>query len=142
MMSKAKSGDTVRIHYTGKLDDGTVFDSSRGREPLEFTIGTQQVIPGFENAVVGMEAGEVKTVRIPVDEAYGDRRNELVLEVSRDQFPDHIEPRVGQQLQLSQDGQLAVVTIADVAGDVVILDANHPLAGKDLTFELELVGIA
>jgi peptidylprolyl isomerase len=141
-MSQARMGDTVRVHYTGKLNDGTVFDSSQDREPLEFQLGSQQVIPGFENAVVGMEAGDEKTVRIPVDEAYGQRREELVLTVGRDQFPEHIEPQVGQQLQLSQQGQIAVVTITDVDDSSVTLDANHPLAGQDLTFDLELVEIA
>jgi peptidylprolyl isomerase len=140
-MAEAKRGDTVRIHYTGKLDDGSVFDSSQGRDPLEFTLGAQQVIPGFEDAVLGMRAGDEKTVRIPVAQAYGERKPELLLQVGREQLPEHIEPEVGQQLQVSQGGQVAVVTITDVSEQAVTLDANHPLAGQDLTFELELVGI-
>lgn len=141
-MAQAKTGDTVRIHYTGRLNDGSVFDSSQGRQPLEFTLGTQQVIPGFESAVLGMAEGEVKTVTIPVAQAYGERREELMLEVGREQFPDHIEPRVGQQLQVDQEGQVGIVTIADVGERSVTLDANHPLAGQELTFELQLVEIA
>jgi peptidylprolyl isomerase len=141
-MAQAKAGDTVRIHYTGTLDDGSVFDSSRGREPLEFTLGTQQVIPGFERAILGLAEGEGRTVTIPVAEAYGARRDELMLEVDRSQFPDHIEPKVGQQLQIDQQGQVGVVTVTAVTDRTVTLDANHPLAGRALTFELELVEIA
>lgn len=140
-MAQAKNGDTVRVHYTGRLDDGTVFDSSRGREPLEFTLGAQQVIPGFEQAVDGLSPGEERTVEIPADRAYGARRDEMLLTVGRDQFPDEIQPEVGQQLQMSQDGQVAVVTVAGVTDSDVTLDANHPLAGKDLTFDVQLVEI-
>ena len=141
-MTQAKLNDKVSVHYTGKLDDGTVFDSSVQREPLEFTVGEGQVIPGFENAVVGMETGDSKTVRIPADEAYGQRRDDMLIEVERDQFPPHIEPEVGQQLQVRQaNGQPVVVSVAEVSDDNVTLDANHPLAGKDLTFEIELVHI-
>lgn len=140
-MEQAKSGDTVKVHYTGKLDDGTVFDSSRGREPLEFTLGAGQVIPGFEEAVTGMTPGDEKTVTIPSGEAYGPRRDEMVVTVGRDQFPDHIDPQPGQQLQVVQEGQTMVVTIQDVSEEGVVLDANHPLAGRDLTFELRLEGI-
>jgi len=141
-MAQAKSGDTVRVHYTGRLDDGTVFDSSRGREPLEFTLGAGQVIAGFEEAVAGMSPGEVKTVTIPHGEAYGGHRHELVVSVGHDQFPQHIDPQVGQQLQLAQGGQVTVVTVTEVSERGITLDANHPLAGRDLTFELELVEIA
>jgi len=141
-MTQAKLNDKVSVHYTGKLDDGTVFDSSVQREPLEFTVGEGQVIPGFENAVVGMETGDSKTVRIPADEAYGQRRDDMLIEVERDQFPPHIEPEVGQQLQVRQaNGQPVVVSVAEVSDDNVTLDANHPLAGQDLTFEIELVHI-
>jgi peptidylprolyl isomerase len=140
-MAQANSGTTVRVHYTGKLDDGQVFDSSRQREPLEFTLGGGQVIPGFDQAVAGMEPGEAKTVTIPADEAYGGRSEELFLRVERDRLPPDLEPEVGQQLQMNQGGQVAIVTVAEVADDAVTLDANHPLAGKDLTFELELVEI-
>ncbi|HEX7243101.1 MAG TPA: peptidylprolyl isomerase [Longimicrobiaceae bacterium] len=140
-MAQARSGDTVRVHYTGRLDDGSTFDSSQGREPLEFTLGEGQVIPGFEDGVEGMSPGEEKTVTIPADQAYGARRDEMMLVVDRAQFPDHIRPEVGQQLQMSQDGQVAVVTIVDVDDESVTLDANHPLAGEDLTFDLRLVEI-
>ncbi|HEX8273097.1 MAG TPA: peptidylprolyl isomerase [Longimicrobiaceae bacterium] len=140
-MAQAKSGDTVRVHYTGRLDDGSVFDSSEGREPLEFVLGAQQVIPGFEEAVDGLSPGEARTVDIPADRAYGPRREEMVLTVGRDQFPDEIRPEVGQQLQMSQDGQVAIVTIIGVSEREVTLDANHPLAGKDLTFDVQLVEI-
>lgn len=141
MSRKATNGDTVQVHYTGKLDDGSVFDSSRGREPLEFTVGSGQVISGFDDAVTGMEQGDEKTVKIPSDEAYGGRRDELIFTIERTQLPDSIDPEVGQQLQMSQNGQVAIVTITDVSEEGVTLDANHPLAGKDLTFELELVGV-
>jgi peptidylprolyl isomerase len=140
-MTEAKDGATVRVHYTGKLDDGQVFDSSREREPLEFTLGGGQVIPGFEAAVRGMGPGEEKTVRIPADEAYGERRDDMVMVVERERIPENIEPDVGQQLQIAQGNQVAVVTVTDVAEESVTLDANHPLAGRDLTFELELVEI-
>jgi peptidylprolyl isomerase len=141
-MAQAQSGDNVKVHYTGKLDDGTVFDSSEGREPLEFTLGAQQVIPGFENAIVGMSPGEDKTVVIPADEAYGPYRQEMILEVPPADFPDHIEPQVGDQLQLRQPNGSAVnVVVRDVTDISVTLDGNHPLAGQDLTFALNLVEI-
>ncbi len=141
-MSQAKQFDTVRVHYTGRLDDGSVFDSSRGREPIEFTIGGGQVIPGFEQAVVGMNPGEEKTVRIPSDEAYGPYRDEMVLTVQRDQFPPDIDPQVGQALQVQQStGESLIVTVSEVSETAVKLDANHPLAGQDLTFDIELVEI-
>jgi peptidylprolyl isomerase len=140
-MAEAKSGDTVRIHYTGTLEDGTVFDSSEGQQPLEVTLGSGEVIPGFEAAIQGMEPGQKKEVTIPSDDAYGAHRSDWVLVIGREDFPDHIEPEVGQQLQLSQGGQSFVVTVTDVTEASVTLDANHPLAGKDLTFELELVEI-
>lgn len=140
-MEQAKAGDTVRVHYTGRLDDGSVFDSSRGREPLEFTLGGGQVIAGFDDAVTGMAPGQEKTVTIPSEQAYGPRRDEMRVQVERSQFPSDIEPQVGQRLQMSQGGQVAVVTITEVSDDQVTLDANHPLAGQDLTFDLELVSI-
>ena len=140
-MASAKSGDTVRVHYTGKLEDGSVFDSSDGRDPLEFTVGSGQVIPGFDEAVAGMAPGEERQVRIPAAAAYGDRKDDLVIVVERAQLPPDIDPAVGQQLQLSQEGRAFVVTVADVNERNITLDANHPLAGKDLTFELQLVEI-
>jgi peptidylprolyl isomerase len=142
-MVQAKSGDTVKIHYTGRLEDGTVFDSSAKREPLEFIISGGQVIPGFEQAVLGMTPGESKTEKIPMDQAYGPHREEMVLEVSREQIPPDINPEVGQQLQIQQaNGQSVPVFVTEVTDNQITLDANHPLAGEDLTFEIELVEIA
>ncbi|HEU5209678.1 MAG TPA: peptidylprolyl isomerase [Longimicrobiales bacterium] len=140
-MAQVQSGDTVRVHYTGTLDDGTVFDSSKGRDPIEFTVGGGQVIAGFDAAVSGMAEGESKKVTIPAAQAYGERRDELMLQVDRSQFPADVEPQVGQQFQMSQGEQNFVVNVAAVDGEQVTLDANHPLAGQDLTFELELVDV-
>jgi len=141
-MAQVTSGDTVRVHYTGTLTDGSTFDTSEGREPLEFTAGGGQVIPGFDQAIAGMEPGDTKTVEIPADEAYGPQREEMMLRVTPDQFPEDMDPQVGQELQLSQpDGQSVVVRVVDIAEDSVTLDANHPLAGEDLTFEITLVEI-
>lgn len=141
-MAQAKSGDTVRIHYTGTLADGTEFDSSREREPLEFTVGSGAVIPGFDAAVMDMTPGDAKSVTIPCAEAYGDYVDEAVAVVPRDQFPDHITPEVGMALQVpQQSGQPVVVTITEISDEAITLDGNHPLAGKDLTFQIELVEI-
>ncbi len=141
-MASAQAGDTVRVHYTGKLDDGTVFDSSAGSDPIEFVIGDHQVIPGFEDGVTGMAVGESKTITIPFNQAYGAYDDEMVLEVPRAQFPDHITPEVGEALQLQQpDGEMITVIISEVSDESVTLDANHPLAGEDLTFDLELAAI-
>ncbi len=141
-MSTAKQGDTVQVHYTGTLEDGTVFDSSEGREPLSFTLGEGQVIPGFEAAALGMEVGETKQARIEVGEAYGERRDDLLLEVPREQLPDGLEVEVGTPLQLQQpDGRAVPVTVSELDEQQVTLDANHPLAGQPLTFELTLVDI-
>lgn len=141
-MAKAKEGDTVQVHYTGKLKDGTVFDTSDEREPLSFKIGEQRVIPGFEEAVVGMEPGDTKTEELPPGQAYGEHREDMVMELERDQLPDNLEPKVGQQLQLRmQNGQEVPVVITELAEESVTIDANHPLAGKDLVFEIELVEI-
>ena len=141
-MAQAKQGDTVNVHYTGKLDNGTVFDSSVGRDPLQFTVGEGMVIPGFEEAVVEMTPGDSKTVKIPSHQAYGPRRDEMVVVVERNQFPPDLEPEVGEQLEMRQaDGQAFVVTVADVTDANVTLDANHPLAGEDLTFDIQLVDV-
>jgi peptidylprolyl isomerase len=141
-MAQAKKGDKVLVHYTGTYDDGTVFDSSVERGPLEVTIGTGMVIPGFDRALVDMEPGQKKTVNIPVDEAYGQRAEELIAEIKRDQIPADIPLEIGQQLQLSlADGGEAIVMIVDLNDTTVTLDANHPMAGLDLNFELELVEI-
>ena len=140
-MAQARTGDTVSVHYTGKLQDGTVFDSSRDREPIEFTIGENQVIGGFDAAVTGMEPGQQQTVTITSDDAYGERKEELIFAVPKEQFPEDIKPEEGQQLQMTQGDQVAVVTVAEVGAEEVKLDANHPLAGQDLTFDIELVEI-
>jgi FKBP-type peptidyl-prolyl cis-trans isomerase 2 len=141
-MAQAKPGDTVKVHYTGKLEDGTVFDTSANRDPLQFTIGEGQIIPGFEQAVVGMNPGESKTIKILTDDAYGPHREEMVLVIDRNQLPVDLIPEVGQQLQSRQpDGQIIVVTVIAVSESSVTVDANHPLAGKDLTFDIQLVEI-
>ena len=141
-MTQAKQGDNVTIHYTGKLEDGTVFDSSRDSDPLQFSIGGGQVIPGFEAAVVGMAPGESKTETIGAEQAYGPRRTEMVMQVERNQIPDDIPLDVGQQLQLrGPEGQMVPVLVTDLSDENVTLDANHPLAGENLTFDIELVDI-
>jgi peptidylprolyl isomerase len=141
-MNDVKPGDTVRIHYTGTLSDGTTFDSSQGREPLQFTVGSGQIIPGLDRAIPGMNVGETKTVTVPAAEAYGDRNPDGVQSVPRAQVPDHIPLDPGTQLQVQTgDGRTLPVTVTEVTTEVVVLDANHPLAGKDLTFEVELVEI-
>lgn len=140
-MAAAKAGDTVRVHYTGTLDDGQVFDSSQGQEPLEFTLGEGQVIAGFDDAVTGMAVGDEKTVTIPVDEAYGEHRQELVMRLPREQLPPDLHPEVGQQLHMSNGEDIVTVTVREVADAHIVLDANHPLAGQDLTFALTLVEI-
>lgn len=141
-MASAKQDDTVRVHYTGKLEDGTVFDSSAGKDPLEFTIGGDQVIPGFEQAIVGMNPGERKTETIPADLAYGPFHNEMVQEIDRSQFPKDIEINAGQHFQVSRTGGAPlVVVVVDVSPEAVTIDANHPLAGKDLVFDIELLEI-
>jgi len=142
-MSLAKSGDTVTIHYTGSLDDGTEFDSSAGREPLQFQVGTGQLIPGLDKAIEGMAVGEKKTVNIEPEEAYGPRQDQMVSEVPKSALPPHIEPEVGMGLQTkSQDGQDLQLTVTEVSEETITVDANHPLAGKPLNFEIELVQIA
>lgn len=141
-MAKAQSGDTVRVHYTGRTDDGSEFDSSREREPLEVTLGQSQVIPGFEAALVGMDSGDSKTVTIPETEAYGPRREELVHEVPRSDIPDEIELEPGRRLLAhTPDGNQLQLVIKAVTDSSVTVDANHPLAGEDLTFDLELVEV-
>jgi peptidylprolyl isomerase len=142
-MVQAKLGDRVKVHYTGRLIDGQVFDSSQDRAPIEFKIGDKMVIPGFESAVIGMTLGENKTVTIESENAYGPYMTELVTSVDREQFPQHIAPQIGQQLEIKSDeGFEAIVTVTEVTDATVTLDANHPLAGKNLVFEIELVEIA
>ena len=141
-MGQAKQGDRVRVHFTGKTSDGNVFASSYGQEPLEFTIGEGIMLPGIERAVTGMGVGEQKTANINPDEAYGPHRSELILEVERTEFPPHVQPEEGMQLQVPQpDGNVVILTVLEVKEKTVRLDANHPLAGQNLTFELELVDI-
>ncbi len=137
----AKNGDTVQLNYVGKLADGSVFDSSEGREPLQFTLGQGQIIPGFEKAVLGMKVGEKKTVTIPMDQAYGPHRDDLVIQVARKQLPSGANPQVGKQLPMVSNNRLVMVTVLKIEGDTITIDANSPLAGKDLTFEIELVSI-
>lgn len=141
-MSQAKSGDTVKIHYTGTLEDGTQFDSSKDRDPLEFELGSGQVIPGFEKAVDGMSVGEEKSVTITSDEAYGPRREQMVQELPKTALPPDLEPETGMELQAQgQDGQPIHLTVTEVGDETITVDANHPLAGKDLQFDIELVAI-
>jgi len=142
-MTQAKSGDTVKIHYTGTLDDGTEFDSSAGRDPLEFTVGSGQVIPGFDKAVEGMNVGESKSVNIPAEDAYGPHHEQMVQEVPRTALPDELEPEEGMALQAKgQDGQIINLTVTEVGDEAITVDANHPLAGKALNFDIELVDVA
>ena len=141
-MAQAKNGDTVTVHYTGKLEDGTVFDSSANRDPLQFTLGEGLLIPGFEQAVLGMSPGESKTAQVSADQAYGLHREEMVVEIARQEFPPHFQPEVGQQLQMPQsDDRIIRLTVAAVSEQKVTLDANHPLAGRDLTFDIQLLEI-
>ncbi len=141
-MSQAASGDTVKVHYTGKLTDGTTFDSSDGNEPLKFKIGDGQVIKGFDDGVLGMAVGESRTVTIPPDLGYGEQNEDLIMEVEKDRLPPDMEPEVGQRLQATQeDGRQVAFMLAEVKNKTVVLDANHPLAGKDLTFEISMVEI-
>jgi peptidylprolyl isomerase len=141
-MAQAKQGDIVQIHYTGKLADGTVFDTSRERHPLRFTIGNGQVIAGFEQAVVGMNTGESRTAKIPVDQAYGPRRDDMIVTMDRSSLPTGLNAQIGQRLELTQeDDSTILVTVTDVSETSLTLDANHPLAGKELTFDIELIGI-
>lgn len=142
-MSKVVKGNNVKVHYTGKLTDETVFDSSREREPLEFTVGAGQMIQGFDEAVEGMEIGESKQVTIPADKAYGPKSEEAMVSVNKSQLPEGLEPQVGMQLEASQpDGRKQLLVIAEVKGEEVVLDGNHPLAGKDLIFDIELMEVS
>ena len=141
-MAHPQDGDTVYVHYTGTLNDGSVFDSSRDGDPLGFTLGSGQVIPGFEAAVRGLEPGQSTTISIPPDDAYGAYRDDLLIEVQREQMPPGLDPEVGHQLQLTLDGgQQIPVAVTEVSDASVKLDANHPLAGKTLNFDVELVKV-
>lgn len=141
-MAQVSYGDTVKVHYTGKLEDGTVFDTSRNRDPLQFTLGSGQILPGFEQTLIGMTPGETKTAKIPADQAYGPYREDMVQQVDRKNFPEHLEPQIGQQLEARRgDGQPLIVTVTEVSETSVTVDANHPLAGKDLIFDIQLLEI-
>jgi FKBP-type peptidyl-prolyl cis-trans isomerase 2 len=141
-MAKVKAGDNVSVHYHGKLTDGTSFDSSEGRDPLTFTVGQGQVIPGFDNALIDMEIGDKKTVEIPVDQAYGPAHPENIVEFPKTEFPAEMQLELGMQLQLqNNEGHVIPVVIKEIKEETVVLDANFPLAGKDLVFDIELVSI-
>jgi len=141
-MQLVKNGDVVRVHYHGKLTDGTTFDSSEGRDPLEFTVGNGQVIKGFDDALLDMKIGDKKSVNIPIDQAYGERNNDMMMEYPKAEFPEDMNPQPGMEIHMSDNmGNVFPVVIAEVKEEVVVLDANHPLAGKDLVFDIELVSI-
>jgi FKBP-type peptidyl-prolyl cis-trans isomerase 2 len=141
-MSQVKENNTVKVHYTGKLSDGQVFDSSEGKEPLEFTLGQGRLIPGFEKGLIDMKLNEKKTITIASDEAYGAVREDLIQEVAKSELPQEITPEVGMGLvSKSPDGQEMNLLVAEVREESIVLDGNHPLAGKDLIFDLEVVEI-
>lgn len=141
-MQQAQHGDKVKVHYHGTLSTGETFDSSNGREPLEFTVGSGQVIKGFDEGVKGMSVGEKRKIEIPVQDAYGEKNQELIIEFPKTQFPEDMIPEVGQQLMMSNgSGESFPVIIKEIKEESVLLDANHPLAGQDLTFDIELVEI-
>ena len=141
-MSTAAKGDNVKVHYTGKLDDGSVFDSSKNREPLEFKLGQAQVIPGFENAVLGLKEGESTNISIPPTEAYGEVNQKLIYEIPKEKLPQNAKPEVGMRLEsVQEDGRRIPLVITSIQQETVTLDANHPLAGKQLHFEIELVEV-
>jgi len=141
-MQQVQNGDKIKVHYHGKLRSGETFDSSEGRDPLEFTVGSGQVIKGFDEGVKGMKVGDKKTVEIHVTDAYGEKQQEMMIEFPKDQFPADMNPEIGMQLMMSNgSGQQFPVTVAEVKDASIVLDANHPLAGQDLVFDLELVSI-
>ena len=141
-MSAVKDGNAVKVHYTGKFEDGTVFDSSKEGEPLDVTIGSGKVIPGFENGIIGMKNGENKTITLPTEEAYGPVRDDLIIDVKKAEIPENIKPEVGLSLQMKQpNGDVVNLVVTDVAEETVTLDANHPLAGQILIFDIEVVEI-
>ncbi len=142
-MAQAKRGDTVKIHYTGKLEDATTFETSAEHDPLQFTLGEDKMIPGFEQAVIGMKPGESKTVEVPADKAYGPYRKELTIEVDRDKIPPNLKAKVGHPLRIRlADGKTAMVKVIELSESTITLDGNHPLAGQDLTFDIQLLEIS
>ncbi|MEX0608250.1 MAG: peptidylprolyl isomerase [Balneolaceae bacterium] len=141
-MATVQKGNIVKVHYTGRLSDGSIFDSSVTRDPLQVTLGEGQLIPGFEDALIGMNVGDKTTTEIPAAEAYGDRRDDLEVNIEKSQLPEDIDPEVGMQLQLNQpNGQPVPVQITKVEDENIVIDANHPLAGKDLSFDIEVIDI-
>ena len=141
-MTKAKTGDRVKVHFEGYLVDGTVFGSTTDEKPFEFTIGDKNMLPGFENAVVGMQKGDTKTITLPPEEAYGPHKKELVHVMDKSSFPQEINLEIGKRLQVrTQDGRSSIVTIKDFTEDNIVIDENDPLAGKTLIFKIELVEI-
>jgi len=141
-MQAVKNGDKVRVHYHGRLTNGTTFDSSEGRDPLEFEVGAGMVIKGFDNGVVDMKVGEKKTLNIPVEEAYGPKNDELIMDFPKENIPADLNPQVGMELQMSNpQGQVFPVKVAAISSEFITLDANHPLAGEPLVFDIELVEI-
>ena len=140
---KAENGSTVKVHYKGTLEDGTIFDSSEGREPLQFTVGSGEVIPGLDTAVTGLEAGESRTTTIPADQAYGPHHPDRIIEVTREDIPSDFKPNIGDVVQLKDpQGQPVHATVEEIGENAVKFDANHPLAGKDLTFEIKVAAIS
>ena len=141
-MTQAKTGDTVKVHFEGSLEDGSIFGSTMDEEPFEFTIGQKHMLPGFENAVIGMQKGDTKTITLPPEEAYGLHKKELVHVMNRSGFPKEINLEIGKTLRVrTQDGKYIVVTIKDITEDSIVLDENEPLAGETLTFNIELIDI-
>lgn len=141
-MSKTKAGDTVKVHYEGTLEDGTVFDTTAGKEPFEFTLGSGEVIPGFDQAVEGMSVGEKQSVSLEPAEAFGEYHSELILEVPRSQLPKDIDPHVGMALQAKDpEGNVTRMNVTKVSDESITLDSNHPIAGKNVSFAIELVSI-
>lgn len=141
-MQTAKENDKVKVHYKGTLNDGTVFDSSEGKDPLEFTLGSGQVIPGFDKEIKGMQVEETKNIQVPASEAYGEKRDDLYQEIPKDKLPDDIDYQVGLRLiSKTPEGQEIPITVNEVKDNSIVIDANHPLAGEDLNFEIKLVEI-
>lgn len=142
MSQPAEEGSTVLVHYTGRLEDGTVFDSSRDGNPIEFEVGSEEVIDGFDQAVRGMEQGETREATLGPDEAYGERREDLIFDIPREELPEQVDPSVGQELSVEiESGREVPAYVAEVDEDTVTLDLNHPLAGKALSFEIEVVEV-
>ena len=141
-MPKAKTGDYVKVHYTGKFDDGTVFDSSNNQDPLSFKLGEGSIIPGFEEAVVGMKKGDKKSVNIPPEKAYGAVNEDYIFDIARNKLPEGLKPKPGSNLELgNEDGSKSLVTVIEVGDSILKIDANHPLAGRVLTFDIEVVEV-